>query len=125
MAIETPEMTLAQLGITVNGPYASHLVPRFIAMDNGQDCPGGVWHLFEKEPEYAFMRGRWVSDGRSYEIGGDDTDDLSMTPVPCRWLRPGWSLIRIVDEVTSTYQHGDYAFLRPRAERNVDAVSNA
>lgn len=114
MSIGTPEMTLAELGLSEHGAFLNFLHPGFIAMDDGQDCPGGVWHLFEVEPTYAFVDGQWVSSGKSYEIGCDDSADLSHTVERCRWLRPGWSLIRIVESANpDSFHHGEYAYLRP------------
>ncbi|MBX6653794.1 hypothetical protein ISF12_11120 [Pseudomonas aeruginosa] len=91
-----PVATLAQLGLaTANFGFV--FAPKYCAMDDGLDCPGGVWHLFEKRPVYDPVRYCWVSDGLEWEAGGDDTDDLTDTPEFQRWVKPGFSLIEIVE----------------------------
>ena len=94
--LDVTEATLEQLGLQ-NAAYGDFR-PAFCAMDDGIDRPGGCWHLFEEMPTYDPVGLEWQTEGNSWEIGLDPSDDLCDTPEFQRWVKPGYSLVRIVEK---------------------------
>lgn len=93
---DVTEATLAQLDLQ-NAAYGDFR-PAFYAMDDGIDRPGGCWHLFEERPTFDPVSLEWQSEGDSWEVGLDPSDDLCDTPEFQRWVKPGFSLVCIVEK---------------------------
>ncbi|MCF6783726.1 hypothetical protein [Stutzerimonas stutzeri] len=93
---ETPKATLAQLQLE-NANFGFEFTPRFCAMDDGIDHPAGCWRLFEERPVFNPQTLSWESDGAEWEVGLDPTDDLRDTPAFQRWVKPGFSLLEVVE----------------------------
>lgn len=107
---DIPEVTLHQLDLH-NAAYGDNFTPRYAAMDDGIDRAGGCWHLFEKRPCFDPVSLEWQSDGASWEIGLDPSDDLCDTPEFQRWVKPGYSLVRIVEKTNIDPRHHPLAFM--------------
>lgn len=141
-SIELPEVTLAQLGLD-SLDFEFPFKPLYCAMEDGIDRPGGCWFLFEDRPSFDTRSRLWNSEGNAWEIGLDDSENLTDTPVFQRWVKPALSLCRIVDVaiVEPRYHHLAYvpessrkAYLQPlehpndtytRTEREEDAAKKA
>lgn len=94
---DLPEATLGQLGLR-HAALGDAFKPAYCAMDDGIDGPGGCWHLFEELPTFDPVCLEWHSEGNTWEIGLDPSDDLCDTPEFQRWVKPGFSLVRIVEK---------------------------
>lgn len=141
-SIELPEVTLAQLGLD-SLDFELPLKPLYCAMEDGIDRPGGCWFLFEDRPSFDTRLRIWSNEGDAWEIGLDDSENLTDTPEFQRWVKPALSLCRIVDVATvePRYHHLAYvpessrkAYLQPlehpndtytRTEREEDAAKKA
>jgi hypothetical protein len=108
--LDIPEVTLQQLDLH-NAAYGDNFTPRYAAMDDGIDQPGGCWHLFELRPCFDPVSLEWQSEGDIWEIGLDPSDDLCDTPEFQRWVKPGYSLVRIVAETDTEPRHHPLAFM--------------
>jgi hypothetical protein len=141
-SIELPEVTLAQLGLDTLG-FELPFKPLYCAMEDGIDRPGGCWYLFEDRPSFDSRLRLWNNEGDAWEIGLDDSENLTDTPEFQRWVKPALSLCRIVDVATEAprYHHLAYvpessrkAYLQPlehpndthiRTDREKDAAKEA
>jgi len=93
--LDIPLATLKQLDLH-DAAFGDDFKPAYCAMDDGLDRPGGCWHLFEDRPSFDPLSLQWQSNGDSWEIGLDPSTDLHDTPEFQRWVKPGFSLVRIV-----------------------------
>ena len=109
-SIELPEATLLQLGVADPG-FELPFKPLFCAMDDGFDRPGGCWYLFEDRPSFNTTTRFWDNEGNAWEIGLDDSEDLSDTPEFQRWVKPALSLVRIVEVATGQPQYHALAYV--------------
>ena len=109
--LDIPEATLEQLGLE-GADFGFPFVPLYCAMDDGIDRPGGCWHLFEDRPTFDPVTLSWQNEGNAWEIGVDDDDDLNHTPVFQRWVKAGFSLVRVVEKAAAAPQYHESAYMR-------------
>ncbi|WP_155007507.1 MULTISPECIES: hypothetical protein [Pseudomonas syringae group] len=111
---DIPEATLEQLGLA-NANFGFPFEPQYCAMDDGIDCPAGCWHLFEDLPSFDPVTLSWKNDGNAWEVGVDDSEDLHDTPEFQRWVKAGFSLVRVVKHATAAPQYHPLAYMTPAA----------
>lgn len=111
---DIPEATLEQLGLA-DANLGFPFLPQYCAMDDGIDCPGGCWHLFEDLPVFDPVQLSWQNEGNAWEIGVDDSEDLHHTPKFQRWVKAGYSLVRVVKIATAEPQYHPLAYMAPAA----------
>lgn len=107
---EIPEATLEQLGLA-KANFGFPFEPRYCAMDDGIDCAGGCWHLFEDLPTFDPDTLSWLNEGNAWEIGVDDSDNLSDTPEFQRWVKAEHSLVRLVSVTTAEPKYHQHAYM--------------
>jgi|GEM_PF-4257273 len=107
-----PEATLEQLGLA-NANFGFAFEPQYFAMDDGIDCPGGCWHLFEDLPSFDPVTLSWQNEGNAWESGVDDSEDLHYTPEFQRWVKAEFSLVRVVETATAAPQYHPLAYMTP------------
>lgn len=106
------EATLEQLGLA-NANFGFPFEPQYCAMDDGIDCPGGCWHLFEDLPTFDPDTLSWQNEGNAWQAGVDDSEDLHDTPEFQRWVKAEFSLVRVVKTAMTTPQYHPLAYMRP------------
>jgi len=111
---DIPEATLEQLGLA-KANFGFPFEPQYCAMDDGIDCPGGCWHLFEDLPSFDPVTLSWQNEGNAWEVGVDDSEDLHDTPEFQRWVKAGFSLVRVVKAAAAAPQYHPLAYMTPAA----------
>lgn len=120
---DVPEATLEQLDLK-HAAFGDTFRPSYCAMDDGIDRPGGCWHLFEEQPTFDPVSLEWQSEGDIWEIGLDPSEDLCQTPAFQRWVKAGFSLVRIVDNAGSEPRYHPLAMM-DKAELEVAKSESA
>lgn len=110
-----PEVTLKQLDLegTVFQEYFS---PSFIAMNVGNNQPGGAWYIYEDLPSYNPHSGEWESCGFARQVRCDCTEGLVDTPMFQRFIRAECSVMKIVEETEGEPGYPDDAYLQRTIE---------
>lgn len=113
-----PEATLEQLGLA-NANFGFPFEPQYCAMDDGSDCPGRCWHLFEDLPTFDPVTLSWQNEGNAWEAGVDDSEDLHDIPEFQRWVKDDFSLVRVVKTATAAPQYHPLAYMTPAVSDKV------